>query len=92
MSMGVQSINASHLQMVSPFLMANSSIKDSALVGPAEKFPTAKDLPIVKYSSIVGAKDPLIVRRIWWDDYGQHYSGTVAPLDDKRKGTHMSAI
>jgi hypothetical protein len=26
---------------------------------------------------------------VWWPEYGQHYSGTVAPTDDKRKGSYI---
>jgi hypothetical protein len=92
-SQGIQNVNASHLQpMVDPLMHVDSTSPAANYSSEANKVSVdANPSSAVKNLSKSLSKDPLIGRRIsvWWDDYAQHYSGTIARSDDKRKGSHI---
>jgi hypothetical protein len=62
-----------------------------AKIGQAKAISTPKVIPSPSSSKALAGGDPLIGKEVsvWWDQYNQHYSGTVAKSDDRRKGTHI---
>jgi hypothetical protein len=79
-SQGTQNINVSHLQ---------------PMVSPTNSLDVSNNVPLPKFTPtknpISPSTDPMIGQKVsvWWPEYGQHYSGTVAPTDDKRKGSYI---